>query len=307
MLVTCCPFCKTKFRVTNNQLELRKGMVRCGVCREIFNGKDNLIFENQCEDVIKQDETENEDLSDRMTLIDFSSIRSDSAESSNMQTELDELSKAINDLQSKPWNEESINQNNNDFIKESNETENIDNAELENTDNNQIQSQIIEKNKVWKNFLIFLISLLLIVLIAQILFLLRNEIAANSKLVSPYIHKLCKNFGCEIKLPKNLKSLTLKSSQLDAISDEKNGSYIFTLNAVLENKSNQSQSWPSLDLRLKDDSGIVVIKKDFSPKDYIENDKIDEGFSSNSTYFVKINFELFGEPLPISELTLFYP
>ncbi|VAW50637.1 hypothetical protein MNBD_GAMMA05-2565 [hydrothermal vent metagenome] len=34
---TQCPHCDTKFRVTDNQLQAADGVVRCGVCSEVFN------------------------------------------------------------------------------------------------------------------------------------------------------------------------------------------------------------------------------------------------------------------------------
>ena len=40
---TRCPGCKTVFRVTDAQLALREGQVRCGHCRTVFNGREELI------------------------------------------------------------------------------------------------------------------------------------------------------------------------------------------------------------------------------------------------------------------------
>ena len=42
-LFTRCPGCKTVFRVTDAQLALRDGQVRCGHCRTVFSGPDHLI------------------------------------------------------------------------------------------------------------------------------------------------------------------------------------------------------------------------------------------------------------------------
>ncbi len=41
-LATRCPHCKTIFHVSEEQLRMRAGVVRCGVCRKLFNGIDNL-------------------------------------------------------------------------------------------------------------------------------------------------------------------------------------------------------------------------------------------------------------------------
>lgn len=42
-LATRCPHCQTAFRVASDQLKLRAGLVRCGTCKEIFNGIENLL------------------------------------------------------------------------------------------------------------------------------------------------------------------------------------------------------------------------------------------------------------------------
>jgi predicted Zn finger-like uncharacterized protein len=42
-LATRCPHCHTTFRVVPDQLKLRAGLVRCGACKEIFNGIENLL------------------------------------------------------------------------------------------------------------------------------------------------------------------------------------------------------------------------------------------------------------------------
>lgn len=44
-LATRCPYCHTTFRVVQDQLKLYSGIVRCGVCQQVFNGEDNLVKE----------------------------------------------------------------------------------------------------------------------------------------------------------------------------------------------------------------------------------------------------------------------
>ena len=42
-LATQCPQCLTIFRVANDQLKLRGGLVRCGSCKNVFNGNEYLV------------------------------------------------------------------------------------------------------------------------------------------------------------------------------------------------------------------------------------------------------------------------
>ena len=46
-LATRCPHCQTAFRVASDQLKLRSGLVRCGTCKEIFNGIENLLHPDE--------------------------------------------------------------------------------------------------------------------------------------------------------------------------------------------------------------------------------------------------------------------
>lgn len=42
MLATSCPYCHTTFRVVQDQLKICNGIVRCGSCRQVFNGIEQL-------------------------------------------------------------------------------------------------------------------------------------------------------------------------------------------------------------------------------------------------------------------------
>ena len=44
-LVTDCPNCHTRFRVTETQLQVAAGRVRCGACLTVFQGVDRLLWE----------------------------------------------------------------------------------------------------------------------------------------------------------------------------------------------------------------------------------------------------------------------
>jgi len=41
-MYTCCPHCQTCFRITKAQLDVAQGKVRCGHCKQVFNGKQHL-------------------------------------------------------------------------------------------------------------------------------------------------------------------------------------------------------------------------------------------------------------------------
>jgi predicted Zn finger-like uncharacterized protein len=51
-LATRCPHCQTTFRVAHDQLKLRAGLVRCGACKEIFNGVEHLLRPDETQQVL---------------------------------------------------------------------------------------------------------------------------------------------------------------------------------------------------------------------------------------------------------------
>lgn len=46
-LITRCPNCATRFRVTEDQLQVAKGQVRCGACLHVFDGTDHLQVDGE--------------------------------------------------------------------------------------------------------------------------------------------------------------------------------------------------------------------------------------------------------------------
>jgi len=41
-MLTCCPACQTCFRITDAQLAVAQGKVRCGKCKTVFNGRQHM-------------------------------------------------------------------------------------------------------------------------------------------------------------------------------------------------------------------------------------------------------------------------
>ena len=62
-LITRCPNCDTRFRVSEAQLQVAAGRVRCGACLGLFDGVQHLLFDGEefdpesCADVDKVLET----------------------------------------------------------------------------------------------------------------------------------------------------------------------------------------------------------------------------------------------------------
>ena len=294
-LATRCPHCHTYFRVTPQQLALRDGMVRCGACREIFNGEVYVFERTALTDATASARIE-DDTTGRMTLVDFGSLRATAAPSeSSMQEELDALSKAIADLQSKPWSAPAPG-----------ELPHIEQEETEPPAPGFVHEarQRQRTSRVWTVLLIVGIPLLLGALTAQLGYLYRNEIAARSPEVARYMRAACRRIGCTITLPAQIDALSIESRQLQSLPGQDTH---FELIVLIRNIGTTSQAWPALDLQLNDAAGQAEIRKIFMPSEFLKASEIRAGIPAASEREVRLRFELNGNPAHGFNIRIFYP
>ena len=306
-IATRCPNCHTQFRVTPQQLAQREGMVRCGACRAVFNGKDHLSERGSEHDAASDASEEltpdtglpsrnDDDAAGRMTLFEFGGAGGTAvASDSTMQEELDALSKAIAELQSKPWSEPA-----------SGSLSPVDDDAGQDAPPIFVQEgrQRERMGRLWQLLLILGLPVLLLSLMAQLGYLFRNEIAAHSPKAAHYLRAACRRIGCTITLPARIEALSIESRQLQVLPDQANH---FELVVLLRNVGTTSQSWPALDLQLNDATGQAEIRKVFMPADFLKASEIRAGIPAASEREIRLRFELSGDPAHGFNIRIFYP
>ncbi len=251
---TRCPHCQTPFRVTQAQLEQRGGKVRCGVCRETFDGIDQLFdFGGKLTPPGSMASLSGAAAAlafvpaaaDPISLVDLgpSDTPASSPAGSAMQAELDALSLAIADLKAKPWSEPPARETaepaahapdddtaGHDAAERDDELRygdavNHDDDRIGYTDDDaSAQEPVFVKSarrrsrsgRAWKILLWIAMTLLAVALAAQLVYYFRSEIAARSPQAARQLRALCAQAGCTIRLPMRLEKLSLAASQLDA-------------------------------------------------------------------------------------------
>ncbi len=339
---TRCPQCHTPFRVTQAQLEQRGGKVRCGVCRETFDGIDQLFdfggkaalpaFTSPVAGAAAAAVAPN--TADRIALADLDAPDEPGATpaGSAMQAELDALSLAIADLQAKPWSEPpepaAVTRERSAYQPYEDSAGHGDDEPGHADDDEPAQAPAFVQSsrrrsrgrRAWKILLWIAIPLLTLALAAQLVYYFRSEIAARSPQAALQLRAVCARLGCTIRLPMHLDKLSLAASQLDAsplpaptsgadgatpAADAAQGTRL-TLVALLRNQGDTAQAWPSIDLQLKGADGKVFVRKAFLPAQYLRAEDIPAGMPAHSETEIRIPFELAGEAPAGFELTLFY-
>jgi predicted Zn finger-like uncharacterized protein len=387
-LATQCPHCQTTFRVAHDQLKLRAGLVRCGYCKEIFNGIENLLpsedasaptpapttpaaptvvetpsvpatpatpapeentgdsadamsvgtpddadhaekeavdeepevakapaaskidfdipagFERDADVYVPDPDYEAnkpEDPLQRMTLLDFTRELPDEINAENTASTYDpnELDQAINDLQRKPWrgSRKSAKAATEDAL-----------DEVDADDEPDFLKRGRRKQRLSRKLRIFLSVSCFILLIAALLqgtYIFRNQIAGWFPQAKPALINACELLGCRIDLPAQIDQVSIESSELQTLANDKD---TFVLTTLLRNYSSTYQEWPHIELTLNDTNEKALLRRVFTPADYLNNSEdVRIGFSANSERSVKLSFELSQLKASGYRVYLFYP
>lgn len=392
-LATQCPHCQTTFRVAHDQLKLRAGLVRCGYCKEIFNGIENLLpsedsstppaatssaptqpetmppaapaaasisdtatvapeqaipapippapentvepspedtpattiattdaeptstaskidfeipagFERDADVYVPEpgyEENKPVDPLQRMTLLDFTRELPDEINADNTASTYDpnELDEAIDDLQRKPWRrgKKSAQAASEDAL-----------DEVDAEDEPSFIRHGRRKQGLSRKLRIFLSVACFILLIAAVLqgaYVFRNQIAGWFPQVKPALISTCELLGCRIDLPTQIDQVSIESSELQTLANNKD---TFVLTTLLRNYSSTYQEWPHLELTLNDINEKPLLRRVFTPADYLNNSEdVRIGFAGNSERTVKLSFELSQLKASGYRVYLFYP
>ncbi|QEL54185.1 DUF3426 domain-containing protein [Chromobacterium paludis] len=141
----------------------------------------------------------------------------------------------------------------------------------------------------WVNgLLIVLAAFGLLFLAAQLVFLNRTRIAAEAPEMRPTLERLCQAMGCDVPWPSDIALIRTEWSELAFVPDYPN---LIQLSATLKNHAPYAQTYPMLEVTLKDSDDQVLIRKVFTPKEYLKADDFKLGrFNGNSE--VKVTMRL---------------
>ena len=109
-------------------------------------------------------------------------------------------------------------------------------------------------------------TLLLLVLLAQMAYFMRDTLVSRLPETRPALEQACAVLGCTLSLPKNLALLQIVGSDLQT---ESKGRLRLTL--TLGNRANHVQAWPVLLLTLTDQRNRPLARRSFAPSEYLSD------------------------------------
>lgn len=121
-------------------------------------------------------------------------------------------------------------------------------------------------------------TLLLVLLLAQISFFLRDALVSRMPQTRPAFEQACAMLGCTLSLPKNLDLLQIVGSDLQTESSSR-----LKLMLTLGNRASHVQAWPVLVLTLNDQRNRPLARRSFAPSEYLgDTQRIADGIPPRS-------------------------
>lgn len=121
-----------------------------------------------------------------------------------------------------------------------------------------------KSSRIWG----FVSIILLVVLMGQVVYLNRAEIAIFAPGVKPYLEQYCEIINCTIPLAQQVRLLSIESSDMQMGTAQSSG--IATLTATVQNKASFPQAFPSFKLTLTDTQDQALASRIFTPGEYLK-------------------------------------
>ncbi|MEW6676304.1 MAG: DUF3426 domain-containing protein [Pseudomonadota bacterium] len=318
---TSCPACHTTFRVHQEQLGLRRGLVRCGNCNAVFNAYDTLLpelegaplaevspvqdglppvaspevvavaspgpeleaTEPKGADEVVAEATPGLSILNRQALGAYADTSSLPLEPASPEPGEATESAPIPELSAKT---ESPAEEGHGGTAPATETP--DAILLSELPNKQPARAALP---AWKHALYLgLILLLTALLLGQLAYFLRAELAATMPASRPFLAEFCKPLGCAVPLPRQLTRQAIVSSSLEHDVEQKSR---IRLTFLLANRTGQAQEWPHVVLTLIDLRESPVAQKALPPQDYLPKGiSARAGFPAQSEQEVRLDLDI---------------
>jgi predicted Zn finger-like uncharacterized protein len=324
---TTCPECHTTFRVSQDHLGARRGLVRCGTCNAVFNAYDTLLPELESppdEDGLGNASKGLEKASGSVAEVvaeasagasadaaysDFSVVSDPGSDAFLSQQTLADY--AIQTTDSVELTSESVETRASAAFTSGNpsppEAETaalpaVGQSELKTEHNTEpktepdillepLWKQAEKKPRTWKFWLYFILALLLAGLLGlQVAYFLRAELIAVMPSTRSALEALCRPLNCSVPLPHQLTQSAIAASSLE--HDPENKSRV-SLTLLLVNRTGYAQAWPQIMLTLSDVRQAPVAKQVFRPQTYLPKEvNVAAGLAADEEREIRLNLDI---------------
>ncbi len=300
-LLTQCPKCLTKFPATLEQLQRRKGYIRCVQCAHIFDGFDAALDD----DTNTPYEPKPEVKADNVPQVVRPRARTHIIPDIPHQIDDDpfiipDTDPSKTDVKEPVFTESAVHHINDEApIAASHEPV-----------TSQHSTEYINRGGALAYYgWVTLIALACATLLIQLVFVFRVQIAEAIPAVRPGLERLCEPFKCEVAWSRKPEHILVTQSALqsDPSEDEDSTASKVLLKFTLRNTYNMPQEWPTVVLDLSDAAGARIARKNLPAELWLPTELKGKPFPASSEYSMELPLTLQGLKVNGYQLTTFFP
>lgn len=160
-----------------------------------------------------------------------------------------------------------------------------------------------DKKKARLGWLWALLSIiLLLALAAQLVYSMRDRLAASYPEIRPFLVAACEKLNCTVSLPRDTQQVIIRGSDLQTENDNH-----LSLEVTLANRASYPMAWPVLELTLTDVEDQPLARRMFAPSEYLPNSSMEAaGIQGRSEVPVKLQLQGKGLKAAGYRLRMFY-
>jgi predicted Zn finger-like uncharacterized protein len=305
--ITQCPTCKTRFKVTPEQLEAHQGLVRCGRCQSVFNATDYLEdnpSSAQLDLPLSSETLENVEGPVEEIAVEIASEPTFTQLNDDLEIEEPPLAEH-KVLESQKIDHLDVLMQPTELQKKVEEEDAGTLAQKVSFDENPEPLEVDPVKKKRAGLWLVGSLLLFVILAGQTVYFFRIELAANQPGLKPILLSYCQLLHCSVTLPQKADLMSIESSDLEANPTQPN---IISLNVQLRNHATFTQAFPNLELTLTDSQDKPLAIRTFRPVEYLKKDDDEkQGLAGNHELSVKLNLDTTDLKPAGYRLLLFYP
>ena len=162
-----------------------------------------------------------------------------------------------------------------------------------------------------------LLSLLIFLGVAgavlQAAYIYRVQLASEVPALRPALERYCEMLNCTVDYPRRLAQIAVMDSSLQAVrendtaADANTDEIHMVLDVVVRNNFDKPQQWPYLSLELVDFSGVVAVRRSLAPADYLPELSLQRPFPAKSEVRVSVPITIDGVRINGYQLNTFFP
>jgi predicted Zn finger-like uncharacterized protein len=146
---------------------------------------------------------------------------------------------------------------------------------------------------------------LIVMLLGQSVYYFRVELGSRLPGLRPLLEQYCQLLSCTVTLPKKIELMVLESSDLESDPAQNN---IVILHALVHNRAQFAQTYPSLELTLTDLQDQTIARRLIHPAEYLKTGTDEKlGLPANRDLDIRLRMDTTDLKPSGYRLFLFYP